>query len=759
MHEIARRARDGEGTITQLVEAFYGPAGPLAERGWEVRPQQVELSMDVAGMLDRQAAHDGRDEGGRYAPRPALWGFCEAPCGTGKGLAYGVPGVLASLRAEAEHEREVAAARKAGTPVPTEPRKLVVSTANIALQEQLVRKDFPALAAMLGVEDQLRVVLLKSRANYLCRYKVRALGGAMIADPRIDKLVQWMGEADCTGDREALAWDPGSAWADVSAPADECLGSSCAHYATTGGDARPCFWRQAVAGYKQAHVVVTNHHYLAVAPAIRSCLLAVDECHELEDSLRATQAATLAPYSGRGLAGRLEGVLGADAGVLVAEPVRWLMEQAALHLGSQQPAFGTQPPDVVKLVPGWLGAPGALADGERRGAAMRRALVDVERACTREGCTRMDRLMLPPRASAAGSQEAAEHAARLARSWEQMLRLCERYEAVLRAEPCAEWPAADLPWAIYLEIVKGRRGEDRVVAQMAPADVSWATALLAERYRTAVFTTATMPAYAPQRVALGLGVGEPGEGAPEPSYEKRLPSPFPLAQQGVLVVPHGPRPKEPGWAEWAAGQVVEAVRQARGGTLVLASSARQMRAYAQALRADSGCASYAVRVQGEAGRADLRRWFAEDVDGVLVATRSFFQGLDVQGDACRCVVIDRVPFARPDDPLEEAVGRLLVDRAGGGRNATAYMLRSVPSAAMVLAQGAGRLVRSRTDLGAVVLLDTRVLAPGEGWQVLRAALPPFPLSRDPGDVRRRMEAQQLAGVGQPTVGRVVRRSA
>lgn len=753
MHEIARRALEGTEPIRVLVEEFYGPRGPLVQQGWDVRPQQVEMSLDIADQLAAYASAPDRDpDTGQYMQRPPQWGFVEAPCGTGKGAAYGVPGVLAALRAEREFTEARAAAIKAGTPAPTEPRKLIVTTANIALQEQLVRKDFPALAAMLGVEDRLRVVLMKSRANYLCRAKVRALGGELIGDPRVARLVRWMDAAECDGDKESLDHDPGEVWNDVSATTDDCIATACPHYAPKEGEAQLCYWRQAIAGYQHAHVVVTNHHFLAVSRGLRACLLAVDEAHELEDSLRATQARALTPYTGRPLSKRLEAVATADeTSAVVDMPVRWLMDRAAQYLGQQAPTFGTQPPDTCKLLPGWLGEADERT-AENYAVAMRRLLVATERACTEAGCTRLDRIMLPPRFS---RQLDAERAGKLGKSWEQLLGLVERYEAIVRVAPCEEWPAADSPWAFYLERVKSRRGEDRTIAQLAPADVSWATAALAQRYPVACFTTATMPAFKPQRVALGLGTDP--HGAPAPRYEKRLPSPYRLAEQGVLVVPHGPRPNDAGWSEWATEQVVRTVTMARGGTLVLASSTKQMRAYAEALRHAAASQPWDVRMQGETGRAELRRWFGQDVDGVLVATRSFFQGLDVQGDACRCVIIDRIPFARPDDPVEEAVGKLLVSRAGAG--ATAYMLRSVPGAAMVLAQGAGRLIRAHTDLGAVVLLDTRVLQPGEGWQAMRAGLPAFPLSRDVDDIRRRLDKEPLRGMGQPVAGRVVRRSA
>jgi ATP-dependent DNA helicase DinG len=764
MHEIAKQAMDPAGKpLRALVEEFYGPTGPLAEMGWEIRSQQVQMSLGIVDLVEARAK-SGRDEEGNFISRIPQWGFVEAPCGTGKGLAYGVPGVLMALRAKVVFNAAVARAKKAGTRVPTEPPKLLVSTANIALQEQLVKKDFPALARMLGIEDVLKVVLLKSRQNYLCRYKIRALGGELIADEEIAKLLRWSRLPECSGDKEDLTWDSGWRWQEMAAGSDECTGDACAHFTEKDEPDAPklCFWRRAIRGYLTAHVVVTNHHYLCVAGKLQTCLLAVDESHDLEDCLRSTATGQVTPFSGKTLAGRVRvaGLSEDEAKAAVDRPVKWLMDRAAEWVDAQQ-IPGQPAQDMLKMVPGWLGAD--QPEAERYANGLEDLLGDVAKACFAFGCSQFHpRVMKPPKFD---DSEVSDKGGKLAKTWEQLLALSERYRAVINAEPCTEWPGCDDPWAFWFEQVRGKTGEIRVNAKMSPADVSWATSDMAAKYPLAVFTTATMPDYEPQRIALGFGTRTDDEGkkigAPVPTFETRLPSPFPLAEQGVLVVPQGPEPNDVAWPEWATRQVVETVKLAGGGVLVLASSMRQMNAYATALRNAASGQPWDVRVQGESGRAELRNWFRDDRDGVLVATRSFFQGLDVQGDSCRCVVIDRVPFARPDDPMEEAVGKLLVSRAldNGLDSPSAYTLRSIPQAAMVLAQGAGRLIRSQTDRGVVVLLDNRVLKFGIGWQTLKAALPPFPMSRDLRDVANQLAGRPLAGVAQAPRGRVLRRGA
>jgi len=751
MHPIAYDAIHTDRPISELVQQFYGPTGPLAERGWQIRPQQVEMSIAIAKLAEDYDAQPDREADGKFKTKAPHWGFVEAPCGTGKGLAYGVPGILLALRAEQQtklraeqqEEMERQAAKAAGVEyVPSQKKKaeapkLLVTTANIALQEQLVKKDFPALAEMLGVSDFLRVSLLKGRNNYICRQKVRNIDTSFLLDGKISKLMDWMRSPECTGDREALPWDPGEIWPSVSSGTDECVGQACPHY--EDGEGKLCYWRKAIQGYRQAHVIVTNHHFVALVQGIPTCLLAVDESHELENSIRATQGRQITPWSGKTLVPRIAAAVGEDTARDILDiPVKWLISQAAALLARN--GMGDQDAELMVLKPGWLRE--EMPRGEQYAAAMRGLVELVGRTCIAKGCVQENSYtMTPPKYD--GDEEGAE-VGKLAKAWEQMVSLVDRFEAAVWGEPQELWPSADLPWAFWATKEKTKKGEDRVVINIAPADVAWATAALANRYKVAVLTTATMPDYPTQRISLGLGVDD--KGAPAPRFELRLPSPYPLAEQGILVIPSGPGPKEAAWRAWASEQVVAAVRTAGGGTLVLASSASQMRAYTMALRNAAG-GQWDVRMQGEMGRAELRRWFQQDVDGVLVATRSFFQGLDVQGDACRCVIIDRIPFAHPDDPVEAVVGQLLQQRSP---KSSPYMLRTVPSAAMVLAQGAGRLIRAQEDRGAVVLLDTRVIQPGDGWKMLLNALPPFPISRDINDIRRRLTGEKLCGVVQAT---------
>jgi len=696
---LADRAIETDASISELVAEFYGPTGPLVAAGWEVRSAQVEMSTDIAEAYDRTQGSDAK-----------AWTVHEAKTGTGKGLAYLVPGILVALR---EHKlwNEKPEDKRSKNPPQT-----VVSTANIALQEQLISKDIPAIAAMLGAN--VRAVLMKGRNNYLCRSAVAVSDGDTIADPAFAEMMRLLEDGTWDGDKESLRTDPGRLWSKVSKTSDQCSGRSCPHYAM--GSENPCLWRQAVRGADRAHVVVTNHHMLALK-RLNACLVAVDEMHEMEAAIRSASSQRLTAGAGNAMAKRAAKIIGDEAYDLIRDPILFIMEQLEKQFLEKNPRRTRWPEAVI------------VQDGGEKAHKAAQRVMDawamlhseaVSRGCYDNG---KGNLVGP------SGQEEVGKLGVLANS---AYRLAERCFAFATGEIPDSWPGD--PWAIYIE---GNWGRDKlwITASASPADVSWSIAAQQNRYPVAAFTSATVPDFESLRLTYGMGDGLTSAW----SVEKRMESPFNLKDVGVTIVPKGPEPKDRNWKEWASRQVVQAVNLAGGGALVLSSSVAQMKAYGEALRYGT---EFEVKVQGEEGRSQLRAWFGESKDGILVATRSFFQGLDVQGDACRLVIIDRIPFARPNDPVEGAVQRLLVERAGGG---SGYMLRSIPDAAMALAQGAGRLIRSHGDRGAVMILDTRILKGGAGWKKLREALPEFPVSQSVRDIRAILDGEPLGGVMKP----------
>ena len=772
MHSVARRAIEGHEPIATLVADFYGANGPLTAAGWEVRPQQREMSLRFAAQIDC--------DGGSI-------GVIEALTGTGKGLAYLLPGVLAALREEKRwYDNARAEARRKGKdPDDVEPSggdyppKLVVSTANIALQSQLVNKDIPALATMLGLE--IRARLMKSRSNYACFEEMnRTLQRG--PDPDVSRILSWV-RAGGSGDKEHVTWPVADVWPRASRGTDDCLGESCQHW--EGVKAPLCTWRAAVAGWPSAHVLVANHHWAALSGGIAAVAYAIDEAHELEEALRSVQGHRVFAGNFSALATRYAALIKADGNekqdleARVEASAQPLFEVLEGRMEAARTAGDDEHDQPVLLPSPWV----KRSHGERLEAAFADLLHlrdDIIQSALERGCLLEDaRVKYPLREETETAKEGRQAASVANRA----IAICRLYAAVVLGRPHPDWRNM-APWAIWAQVETDRRGQKRLVANLVLADVAPVFAGLYARYGKMLLTSATLPAFPSLRLGLGMGVDirppVPGswplawktgvgklrgqsldvaEGydsddrmgdelednvltlsttaTPAPKYEVRLPSPYPLKTLGVLIVPRGPLPTESGWRDWAVEQVVEAVRASNGGALVLASSVAMMRRYAEALRLErvDHVGGWTVLCQGEGGRTQLVADFKADRDSVLCATRSFFAGIDIQGDACRLVIIDRIPFASKDDPVENAVGNLLVDRARGGN---AWRLRSVPQAAMVLVQGIGRLIRSTTDRGAAVLLDGRVLDSNAGWRQIRGALPPFPLHHDLEAIRRHL---------------------
>lgn len=727
---LAALAFDIEGpSIVALTERFFGPDGPIAAAGWEVRDSQRVMSLEVARRADAglEAFRTGE------LPDQRSWSIVEAPCGVGKGLAYLVPGILASVRAEAlrPSRPSLPNGRK-----PSPPR-LIVSTAGIALQAQLIRKDIPNLGKMLGLT--VRSAMMKSVSNYVCKKVIMGLGGEMVSNRDVASLIHWSQEEGATGDKEDLTFEVSpAAWAQVSTTSDSCAGHNCALF-------RECHWAKSKRGSETAHVVVANHHYLALASMGPAHTLAVDEAHKFEEALRKAAEIRIGPGVARywGKAAHLDQLLDEPGvGHTIADAViRLLTTSARAARMDERTRDAKVVPDISE----------AMAADVRRFNILNGR---VSQAARGAGLLAManGRFYAPK----SGGQELE----RICRGVNAYLNLSAKFAAL--ANHVGDESFGEI-WAWFCEPAPfdpRRRDYELPDVVGAPADVAAKCLALGDVYQQAVITSATLPDFEGLRPMLGFTTSDP------PSAELRLPSPYPLHELGALAVPLMPDPKDTEWPAAAIEQVVNLVSASGGGALVLATSNVQKKAYARALR--ERLPHLTVREQGDAGRTELLKWFASDVDGVLVGSRSFFEGVDVQGQACRLVVIDKIPFGGVGDPVEEAVGAWLVEQMGG--KDSAYMLRTVPQAAMALAQGAGRLIRCATDRGVVALLDTRILNNGGAWAKLRAALPPFPVVRSAAAVRRALAGALLpedvttldqstpAGrLSQPVQGRSIRR--
>ena len=581
----------------------------------------------------------------------------QAGTGTGKSVAYLVP----------------AAAHAVATG-----RPVVVATATLALQAQVVDRDLPAVADALEPLLGRRITygLVKGRRNYLCQHKLvggfpddeedTLFGGSSYSrvtaatelGEQVVRLRQWADETS-SGDRDELV--PGvseRAWRQVSVSAHECLGGKCPVIAE-------CFVEKARASARESDVVVTNHSMLAIDAfegrqiLPEHDLVIVDEGHELVDRVTSTITDELTAAQVQRAARRASGLT--DTGDLDAagSTLRGVLEML--------------PAERLRQLPEPLSA--ALV-------AVRDAARSVQSGLRPEPGTALDGARQVARA---GVDEVFEVAERLLDD----------------SEHDVVWVSDDL-----------RRGH---VLRVAPVVVS---GLLRERLfpdRTVVLTSATLELGGTfDAVARSIGLSGPDA----PAWQGLdVGSPFDYPKQAILyVAKHLPPPGRDGTSPQALDELADLVTAAGGRTLGLFSSMRAAQAAAEAMRERL---EVPVLCQGEDQTATLVRRFARDAPTCLFGTLSLWQGVDVPGPACQLVIIDRLPFPRPDDPLMSARAQAVADAGGNG-----FMAVSATHAALRLAQGSGRLVRTATDRGVVAVLDPR-LATARYGGFLRSSLPPF----------------------------------
>ncbi len=635
-------------------------AAAVAALGGQERPGQVQMADAVATAL-RSGEHL----------------LVQAGTGTGKSLGYLVPALL--------HHRRV-----------------VVATATLALQHQLVERDLPALveAARGVLHEEPTYAVLKGRSNYACLHRIRegvpddqgtlvdvpdgTLGAEVLA---LRSWAEEQAEAQGSGDRDSAPKHTDRVWRQVSVNHRECLGAGKCPYAME------CFAERARDKAAKSHLVVTNHSLLAIdaiegIPMIPEYdAVVIDEAHEL--SARVTQAATdelSVPEVERAARRSQKHIDGTEADGL-AEAAEGLRD-----------AYADCPPGRLDTLPA------ALADALALVRDSARALVSA----------------FPRESADSGEPDAGRQQAR---GWVQ--------EIFTTAERMAASLPSDVLW-----LAERDRGGDRLC--VAPLNV-WGPLrdkLLAEK--TVVFTSATLKLGGDfGSVAGGLGLKAP--------VDDELPwrgidvgSPFDYRTQGILyVAKHLPPPGRDGLGPRHLDEIVDLVDAADGRTLGLFSSRRAAEAAAEAAR--ERLPHLTVLAQGEAQLPELARLFVEDPHACLFGTLSLWQGLDVPGDTCQLVLIDRIPFPRPDDPLMSARQRA-ADQAGGN----GFMQVAATHAALLLAQGAGRLIRTSTDRGVVAILDPRLVTARYG-SFLRASLPPMWPTTDRDQVLGALK--RLAGSG------------
>ena len=590
--------------------------------------------------------------------------IAEAGTGTGKTLAYLLPAALSG-------------------------RRVLVSTGTRTLQDQIFYKDLPALTSAVGIP--IRSAYMKGRTNYLCLHRFERLAEAeagLAKDDRdwLRRIGEWAGETS-TGDRAEIEDLPDDMplWSELTANAEQCLGRECPRY----GDCFVTRMREAAA---EANVVVVNHHLLCADASVRQggfgevipeCDLAViDEAHQLEDVVTQYFGVAVGTHRVDEFAHDASHALGAlpcEAGLFATtlahtiqdlhQECRRVLDVARIELRSQESG------DRMRLTPA---ATDRLSDA---GNAAREYL---------------DRLLSQMRAHQDLPEELAAIATRA-----QALR-----------DDLSILLAADDPAFVHFVEARGRS----ITLRAAPIEVSAIIRreIIGDRAAT-VLTSATLAVegqfdYAKARLGL------------EDAATLRLPSEFDFRTQTVLFLPQDmPDPRSPDFNSAAAWQIGEILDRTQGRAFVLFTSYAAMREVHERLAPRLG---WPLFVQGTAPRSSLLRDFRATPNAVLLATASFWQGVDVVGEALSCVIIDRLPFASPADPLVAA--RIAAIEQRGGQPFHEYQ---VPLATLTLLQGLGRLIRSRSDRGVLAVLDPRLTRMSYGRRFL-GSFPPAPITDD-----------------------------
>ncbi|HEX4654974.1 MAG TPA: ATP-dependent DNA helicase [Mycobacteriales bacterium] len=650
-------------------------AKAVAALGGSERSGQIEMAEAVARAFDT----------GEHLA-------VQAGTGTGKSLAYLVPAIARAVDAD-------------------EP--VVVSTATIALQRQLVDRDLPRLTDSLAdaLPRRPAFALLKGRGNYLCLNKIHN-GSATEPEDRpqeelfepmaasalgrdVQRLIAWSSSTD-SGDRDELKPGvPDRSWSQVSVSARECIGMARCPFGTD------CFAEKARDKAGHADVVVTNHALLAIDAMTDAAvlpehgLLVVDEAHELVDRVTGVATAELSATS--------LGVAQRRVGRLIDAELAQRLEAATATLTSA----------IHDATPGRID----VLDDE-----MTTYLTTLRDAASRARSA-IDTAPSDPKAASAR----AEAVTALSDISDTATRILSSFVPAI----------PDRTEVVWLDH-EDNRGSIRAVLRVAPLSVSGLLRSRLFEHTTTVLTSATLTiggTFDAMASAWGL--------AGEDKVKWRgldVGSPFEHAKSGILyVATHLPPPGRDGTGSAEQLDEIAALITAAGGrTLGLFSSMRAAKAAAEIMRERLDTP---VLCQGDDTTSTLVQRFADDAETSLFGTLSLWQGVDVPGPSLSLVLIDRIPFPRPDDPLLTARQRAVAARGGNG-----FMAVAASHAALLLAQGAGRLLRRVDDRGVVAVLDSRMATARYGGY-LRASLPPFWATTDSTRVREALERLRTGGSG------------
>jgi ATP-dependent DNA helicase DinG len=602
--------------------------------------------------------------------------LAEAGTGTGKTLAYLIPAIFSRQR-------------------------VLVSTGTKNLQEQIFFKDLPVLQDSLGVP--FKATYMKGRGNYLCLHRfeafkeggsARSLGFTRDESIYVRLIDEWRRQTQ-TGDRSELEDLPEDLpfWKEIAASSENCIGAECPQY-------NDCFVTRMRQRAAESDIVIVNHHLLCADAAVRQsdygevipeCRYAVlDEAHQLEDVATQYFGIAVSNYRLDDLAREADRAAAADQitdrdrAEAIRDAAERVRDDARLFFGAVQ-MMRFEGPGVGGTESRVRVRASQLEQVVDEGAALVRALdgLHAEIALARDAP--VDVLAIGTRA------------------------------ADVRKDLAFVLQADNEGYVYYVE-VRGRG----VFLRASPIDVSNIVGeFLFDRMRTTVLTSATLTvdeSFEYIRSRLGI----------RSAHEVRLESEFDYRRQSILYLPpRMPDPRAREFGSAVAHEVVEIVKRTRGRAFVLFTS------YANLLDVQARAAAeieYPILVQGTAPRSALLREFKATPNAVLLATSSFWQGVDVVGEALSCVIIDKLPFASPGDPITAA--RIEAINARGG---SAFGEYQIPLAILALQQGLGRLLRHRQDRGVLAVLDPRLRSMGYGRRFL-ASLPPAPVTSQLDDI-------------------------